>query len=95
MSTICADCVDRKVVTPLSATSNQWDCPVDPAGHRYAMESAHAGSLLSMGAVKVLRAWERLEAARADAGTEAVAVARTQLEDAVTQLEIPWRFGEP
>lgn len=41
----------------------------------------------------MLPAWERLEAARADAVTEAVAVARTQLEDAVTQVEIPWRFG--
>ena len=92
VSTICADCVNRRVGTPLSVRSDQWDCPVDP-GHRYAMESAHGGSLLSTGAAKVLPAWERLEAARGDAVTEAVAVARTQLEDAVTQVEIPWRFG--
>ena len=92
VSTICADCVNGRVGTPLSVRSDQWDCPVDPR-HRYAMESAHGGSLLSTGAAKVLPAWERLEAARADAVTEAVAVARTQLEDAVTQVEIPWRFG--
>lgn len=92
MSTICADCVDRKVVTLLSATSGNRDCPVDPR-HRYAMESAHAGSLLSTGAAKALGAWEHFEAARAEDEAEAVAAARTQLEDAIAQLEVPWRLG--
>lgn len=92
MSTICASCVDKQVVTPLSARSDQWHCPENPR-HRYAMESTHAGSLLSSGAARVLRAWERLEAARAEAEAVAIAAARTQLEDAIAKLEVPWRFG--